>query len=62
MNRDVEAEVEAVEAVLFLWKRKREKSTASASTQEGRMEREKKIGSAIFLGRRANRGSINIKK
>ena len=30
--RDVEAEVEKVEAVLFLWKRKREKSTASAST------------------------------
>ena len=30
--RDVEAEAEAVEAVLFLWKRKREKSTASAST------------------------------
>ena len=31
-TRDVEAEAEAVEAVLFLWKRKREKSTASAST------------------------------
>ena len=30
-----------LEVVLFLWKRKREKSTASASTQEGRMEREK---------------------
>ena len=29
---DVETEAEAVEAVLFLWKRKREKSTASAST------------------------------
>ena len=28
--RNVEAE--AVEAILFLWKRKREKSTASAST------------------------------
>ena len=31
-TRDVEAEAEAVEAVLFLWKRKRENSTASAST------------------------------
>ena len=34
-SRDVEAEAEAVETVLFLWKRKRwkrEKSTASAST------------------------------
>ena len=47
ITRDVEAE--AVEAVLFLWKRKREKSTASASTQEGRMEREKKLVLLSFV-------------
>ena len=59
----VEAEaVEAVEAVLFLWKRKRmrEKSTASASIRGKNGER-KEIGSAI-LRRRTNGGSINIKK
>ena len=36
-------EAEAVEAVLFLWKRKRENSTAFASTYEGRMEEERKL-------------------
>ena len=48
--RDAEA-VEA-EAVLFLWKRKRENSK-----NRGRKE----IGSAI-LWRRAHRGNISIKK
>ena len=45
-------EAEAVEAVLFLWKRKREKSSASASTLEGRMEREKKLVLLSFIEER----------
>ena len=32
VSRDVKAEAKAVKAVLFLWKRKREKPTASAPT------------------------------
>ena len=66
-TRDVEAE--AVEAVLFLWKRSFFCGSGSRSVKNPPLPlphrreewREKKIGSAI-LRRRTNRGSINIKK
>ena len=37
-----------VKVVLFLWKQKLENSTTSASTQEGRMEGEKKLVLLFF--------------
>ena len=51
----MEAKAGVVEAVLFLWKRKRENSTASTSALEGRMKGEKKLDLLSFGEERIER-------